>query len=68
MPNFSVRMTAIFEAIGHRAAHGRGEYTADLRGGPLDGPVQAVIGKPGVLDWVIGPDWKVHAPARGLIF
>ena len=43
IPSFGVTTKGIVQGIGHRAVYGRGGYTADFRGGPLDVPVRVAI-------------------------
>jgi len=43
IPSYGITTTGVVEGIGHRAVHGRGGYTADLRGGPYDVPIRVAI-------------------------
>jgi len=47
IPSFGLSTTGIVEGIGHRAVHGRGGYTADFRGSPLDVPIRVAINHTG---------------------
>ena len=43
IPSFDFMTTGVVEAIGHRAVHGRGGYTADFRSSPFDVPIRVAL-------------------------
>ncbi len=43
IPSYGKTTTGVVQAIGHRAVHGRGSYTAEFRGGPLDVPIRVAL-------------------------
>lgn len=43
IPSMGITTTGTVEGIGHRAVYGRGGYSAEFRGGPLEVPIRVAI-------------------------
>jgi multidrug resistance efflux pump len=43
IPSMGITTTGIVEGVGHRAVYGRGGYSAEFRGGPLEVPIRVAI-------------------------
>lgn len=43
IPSMGITTTGTVEGVGHRAVYGRGGYSAEFRGGPLEVPIRVAI-------------------------